>query len=65
MAAFVPNQTGKKFNPHVSIGVSTEDYLRKMMNENFGTFTFSLAGAAVYHLGNLGTARTKLKGWEL
>jgi len=49
----------------VSIGVSTEDYLRKMMNENFGTFTFSLAGAAVYHLGNLGTARTKLKGWEL
>lgn len=65
VAAFVPNATGKKFNPHVSIGVSTQDYLKKMLNENFETFTFSPAGAAVYHLGNFGTARTKLKSWEL
>jgi hypothetical protein len=62
---FVPNQTGKKFNPHVSVGVSTADYLTKMLDENFDPFTFSPAGAAVYHLGNFGTARTKLKDWEL
>jgi hypothetical protein len=43
----------------------TEDYLKKMLDEKFETFTFSLAGVSVYHLGNFGTAREKLKGWEL
>jgi hypothetical protein len=62
---FVPDQTGEKFNPHVSVGVSTAEYLTKMLDENFDPFTFSPAGAAVYHLGNFGTARTKLKGWVL
>src|SRR5580698_4515657 len=28
---FVPNQTGKKFNPHVTIGISTQGYLEKML----------------------------------
>lgn len=65
VTTFVPNQTGKKFNPHVSVGISTEDYLTKMLNENFESFTFSPASAAVYHLGNFATARTKLQGWEL
>jgi hypothetical protein len=62
---FVPNETGKKFNPHVTIGISTEEYLKKMLDEKFETFTFSPTGASVYHLGNYGTARKKLKSWEL
>lgn len=62
---FVPDATGKKFNPHVTIGISTQDYLKKMLEEKFESFAFSPAGASVYHLGNFGTARTKLKGWEL
>ena len=61
---FVPNETGKKFNPHVTIGLASEDYLKKMLDEKFESFTFSPAGASVYHLGNFGTARKKLKGWE-
>jgi len=65
VATFVPDQTGKKFNPHVTIGIATEDYLKKMVEEKFEAFTFSPAGAAVYHLGNFGTAREKLKSWEL
>ena len=65
VAAFVPNETGKKFNPHVTIGVGTQDYLKKMLDEKFEAFTFSPAGAAVYHLGNFGTAHTELKRWEL
>jgi hypothetical protein len=51
--AFVPNETGKKFNPHVTIGLATRDYLKKMLDEKFEAFTFSPEGAAVYHLGNL------------
>jgi len=65
VTTFVPNETGKKFNPHVTIGVGTQDYLKKMLDEKFEAFTFSPAGAAVYHLGNFGTAHTELKRWEL
>ncbi len=62
---FVPNATGKKFNPHVTIGVASQDFLKKMLDEKFESFTFSPVGASVYHLGNFGTARKKLKSWEL
>jgi 2'-5' RNA ligase superfamily len=62
---FVPKETGKKFNPHVTIGIATEDYLKKLLAEKFEPFTFSPAGASVYHLGNFGTAQRKLKTWEL
>jgi hypothetical protein len=65
VADFVPNASGKKFNPHVTIGIATQDYLKKMLDEKFESFTFSPVGASVYHLGNFGTARKKLKGWEL
>jgi hypothetical protein len=62
--AFVPDASGKKFNPHVTIGISTQVYLKEMLDEKFESFTFSPVGASVYHLGNYGTARKKLKGWE-
>jgi hypothetical protein len=62
---FVPNEIGKKFNPHVTIGLASQDYLKKMLDEKFDAFTFSPAGASVYHLGNFGTAQKKLMGWEL
>ena len=65
VAAFVPHGTGKKFNPHVTIGVATQDYLKKMLGEKFEAFTFSPVGVAVYHLGNFGTARQELKSWNL
>ncbi len=62
---FVPNEVGKKFNPHVTIGLATEDFLKKMLDEKFESFTFSPVGVSVCHLGNNGTARQKLKGWDL
>jgi hypothetical protein len=65
VADFVPKASGKHFNPHVTIGVATQDYLKKMLAEPFEAFTFSPAGAAVYHLGSFGTAQKKLKTWEL
>ena len=65
VAHFVPDGTGKKFNPHVTIGLASQDYLKKMLDEKFEAFTFSPVGVSVYHLGNFGTARKKLKSWEL
>ena len=65
VANFVPNASGKKFNPHVTIGVATETYLKEMLAEPFEAFTFSPAGASVYQLGSFGTARKELKVLEL
>jgi hypothetical protein len=61
VAAFVPEATGKKFNPHVTIGVATQDYLKEMLAEPFDVFTFSPPSASLNQLGNFGTARKELK----
>ena len=65
VAHFVQIAAGKKFNPHVTIGVGTEAYLNKMLAEPFDAFTFSPPGASVYQLGSFGTARKELKGLDL
>ena len=61
VANFATVAAGKRFNPHVTIGVGTEEYLNKMLAEPFPSFTFSPAGASVYQLGAFGTARKELK----
>jgi len=61
VANFVTDAAGKRFNPHVTIGVGTEAYLNKMLAEPFASFTFSPAGASVYQLGSFGTARKELR----
>jgi len=45
--------------------VAPPDYLKKMVAEPFDAFTFSPKALSVYQLGNFGTARKKLKAWEL
>ena len=57
VADFTTVAAGKKFNPHVTIGVAPETYLNEMLAEPFKAFAFSLAGAAVYQLGSFGAAR--------
>ena len=61
VANFVTDAAGGRFNPHVTIGVGTEEYLNKMLAEPFPPFTFSAAGASVYQLGSFGTARKELR----
>ena len=65
VSAFVPNGSGEHFNPHVTTGVASKEYLDKMLAEPFASFTFSPAGSAVYQLGQFGTASKKLKEWDL
>jgi hypothetical protein len=65
VSTFVPKMSGDNFNPHVSTGVASREYLDKMLAEPFEPFTFSPAGAAVYQLGPFGTAAKKLKEWDL
>jgi hypothetical protein len=65
VAAFVPKGSGEKFNPHVTTGVAPREYLDQMLAEPFAPFAFSPAGAAVYQLGQFGTAAKKLKQLDL
>jgi 2'-5' RNA ligase len=57
---FVPNQTGDKFNPHVTIGIAPLGWLEDVEKQFFSTFTFGAEGIAVYQLGNFGTASKRL-----
>ncbi len=65
VSVFVPTYSGEHYHPHVTTGVAPREYLDKMLAEPFEPFTFSPAGWAVYHLGQFGTAATKLKEWDL
>jgi hypothetical protein len=65
VASFVTDAAGKRFNPHVTIGVGTEEYLNKMLAEPFASFTFLAAGASVYQLGTFGTARKELRALSM
>jgi hypothetical protein len=62
---FVPKHSGKNFEPHVTTGLAPRSYLDEMLKERFTPFTFSPAGAAVYHLGHYGTAAKKLHQFNL
>jgi hypothetical protein len=65
VSVFVPKYSGANYNPHVSTGVASREYLDAMLAEPFSSFTFSPAGAAVYQLGPFGTAAKKLKEFDL
>jgi hypothetical protein len=60
---YVSKQSGKSFNPHVSVGVGREEFLKRLKAEPFDGFTFKVDGVAVYQPGAFGTAATKLRGW--
>ena len=57
---FVPDHSGDHYSPHVTTGIGTVEYLDALLAKPFDTFTFSPVGASIYHLGNYGTAMTKL-----
>ena len=59
---FVPKASGMNYMPHVTLGVATEAFGKKLTAEPFAAFTFHPAGVAIYQLGNFGVAAKKL--WE-
>jgi len=65
VSEFVPKSSGKNYHPHVTTGLAPRTYLDEMIKEPFEAFTFSPVGAAVYHLGNYGTAAQELKAFDL
>lgn len=61
---FIPERNGKNYNPHVTVGVGHLDFVQQLKAAPFAKFNFRVAGAAVFHLGNFGTAQIKLWQWK-
>ena len=61
---FIPNATGQNYAPHVMTGVAHEDFAERLKAGAYKPFTFKIAGAGIYHLGNFGTAAKKLWRWR-
>lgn len=57
---FIPDHSGAKYNPHVTIGLAHADYLKDLLARPFPNYTFKASAVSVYHLGDFGTARKKL-----
>lgn len=60
VTTFVPKSSGKNYNPHVTIGVGTREYLDKLKAVPFKSFTFKARAVSVYQLGDFGTAQKLL-----
>jgi phosphoserine phosphatase len=59
---FVPESSGAKYLPHVTLGVANEEFVKQLKAEPFASFAFKADGVALYQLGNFGTAAKKL--WQ-
>jgi hypothetical protein len=57
---FVPEHSGAKFNPHLTIGLAHEVYLKELLAKPFNRFTFKSNSVSIYQLGDFGTAQKKL-----
>lgn len=60
VSTFIPKSSGENFNPHITIGMAHQDFLKKMMADPFPAFHFSIQSASIYQLGELGTAQKQL-----
>ena len=62
---FARNSSGENYNPHVTVGVAHEDFVKQLKAEPFERFSFEPAGVAIYQFGNFGTAQKEVVGMEV
>ena len=60
VTAFVPKSSGKNYNPHVTIGLGTREFVDKLKAAPFTAFAFKARAVEVYQLGEFGTAQKLL-----
>ena len=57
---FIPDHSGAKFLPHVTIGLAQGTYLTELKAKPYNKFSFKISSASIYHLGDYGTAQKRL-----
>jgi len=65
VARFVPDHCASNYEAHLSIGLGRRGDLEAVEAEPFEPFDVRAEAVAVYHLGNNGTARRKLRAWPV
>ena len=58
--SFVPLHSGRRYAPHMTVGVGAKDLVKALEAAPFADFELSPRAAAVYQLGNFGAARRVL-----
>lgn len=62
---FVPASSGKNYQPHITVGVAHEEFVKDLVAEPYTPVTGAVTDAAIFHLGNFGTAAKRLWSWNL
>ena len=57
---FVGPRTGMNYNPHLTVGIGTCDFVDALKAEPFETFTFRAVSVSLYQVGDYGVAQKKL-----
>jgi hypothetical protein len=57
---FIPDHSEVKYNPHVTIELAEESYLKPLLAKPFNKFTFTSSAISIYQLGDFGTVQKKL-----
>lgn len=61
---FIAAASGTNFRPHVTVGLDHAEIVRRFAAGPFTPFAFKIEGAAIYQLGDIGTARKQLWIWR-
>ena len=57
---FGDTRTGRNYQPHLTLGIGTSDFVEALVAEPFETFGFQTASISLYQIGDYGIAQTKL-----
>jgi hypothetical protein len=57
---FIPDHSGAKYLPHVTIGLAQASFLDELKAKPYHSFSFKISSASIYHLGDYGTAQKRL-----
>ncbi len=57
---FVGPRTGMNYNPHLTVGIGTRDFVNVLKAEPFEAFTFRAVSVSLYQVGDFGVAQRKL-----
>jgi phosphoglycolate phosphatase-like HAD superfamily hydrolase len=57
---FVGPRTGANYNPHLTVGIGTRDFVDALKAEPFEAFTFRAVSVSLYQVGDYGVAQRKL-----
>jgi 2'-5' RNA ligase/phosphoglycolate phosphatase-like HAD superfamily hydrolase len=57
---FSDGRTGPNYQPHLTLGIATSDFVDALIAEPFEAFSFQTASVSLYQIGDFGVAQTKL-----